>query len=727
MAWLTRAQAAALTEDQRLDYMTRTVLGEAVSEGYTGMLIVAQVIQNRSEDGRWPSDPVAVAGQSWQFTTNSPGTGGNQTMVSRNYGPGTSQYKMAQAAVRAAIIEQSVPDITGDAKYYHTTAMGWPSSWPSSIKRNGFIDIGRHRVYPDHPVPPGEIPAKLASLQYIDGEVGTFLSTYDERGIKPIRPATMGSATRLTRELNRVAEQKANATEAIKRSRAFAFGSTIDPFDVGRPSIGGNPIINRPQPAIKSSMQAEIDSRPRATGTPTTTERTFAQLTGGQGLDAPGLTLVSSGQRPPAVQAAPWGVREDVAATVAATDAANGRGQITMTGNPNIPGAVVAWLYPQIKEGEGEANQEGKGAKAVGRSMIERGEPRQRDVPQSTIERGKPIVVVDKGQARVVPQSVIERPDVVAQSVDRANKANDPALAASLAASIASRRPAPAQSTIERGPARKVAAPATKPVPGQSPIERTTLPKPPVVAQPAGSTAPKETTRLPAGNAGIDYVPPASTPGKLPPVAPPRSNPIGIMPKFSDLNALQPPARLTAPKSPTPASTKDRELARDSTLFGQPAGPTVAPTQPELPRPRPDRPTAAPANDTGPTTRTVPTKRVTTTAPVPASVEDRVTARNRNIWAKPVVTTQRPGLRVVVQRDRPVTTRPAAQAPAPAAKPAALYYRDPKAFGAAAVAQSGDTSSGSQADAAAARASGDAWREAQAAKTANDLYAQVVR
>lgn len=39
-----------------------------------------------------------------------------------------------------------------------------------------------------------------------------------------------------------------------------------------------------------------------------------------------------------------------------------------------------------------------------------------------------------------------------------------------------------------------------------------------------------------------------------------------------------------------------------------------------------------------------------------------------------------------------------------------LYYRDPRAFGNAATSQSGDTSVGSQADAAAARASGDSYR-----------------
>src|SRR5215217_3812015 len=162
--------------------------------------------------------------------------------------------------------------------------MGWPSSWPSSIKQNGFIDIGDHRVYPDHPVPPGDIPQRIASLQYVDNGVGTYLSTFNDRGIQPIRPATMTGEVRLQREINRVAQQKREAPETIKRSRALAFMSTVDPFEVDRPT-SFNLVTNRPVPAMKESMQRQL----RATGTPNTTERTFAQLVpSNEGMDAPG-------------------------------------------------------------------------------------------------------------------------------------------------------------------------------------------------------------------------------------------------------------------------------------------------------------------------------------------------------------------------------------------------------------------------------------------------------
>ncbi len=708
MGWLTRQEAAALTEDQRLDYLTRTILGEAVGEGYTGMLVVAQVIHNRAMDGRWPSDPVAVAGQKNQFTTNSPGWGGNQGMVSANYGPGTKEYRMARAAARAAIIDQTVPDITGNAVHYHTIAMGYPSSWPSSIKANGFIDIGAHRVYPQHPVPPGEIPQKLASLQYVDGEVGSILSTYDERGIKPIRPATMSGTLSLQRELNRVAQQKANAPETIKRNRALAFGSTIDPFEVRRPS-DTDLIINRPVPAMKESMQRQL----RATGTVNTTERTFAQLVGDRGMDKPGLTLVSSVRKPPVVQTAPWGVRESVAANVAAADAAAGRGQIVMTGNPNIPGSVVDYLYPKIAEGEGDANQDGKGPRAVrpGQSTIERGKARPALVPQSGIERGasRPVPVPQStiergatpvvqrqpnGAVRVIPQSQIERPDMVQTSIKRANEANDPGLAASLAASIASRPASPVGKPPATRVVRSVPVGPTKSADRntQSARDEQALARGPgnparprpatTVSQPAGSIAPKAPDRLPA-TAALEFTP-AKPAGKLPTLPPPKSEPIGTMPKFGELAAFnQAPAKLSPISPVTPASVEDRERARKSTLFGTPQRPVVQPSmeKPEL--------AVVPMPKNRPTTRPV------AQAPTPA-------VRRPTTLAP----TTRPPLNVLVDGSNTILP------PRPVNRPRSLYYTDPLAFGNAAVSQSGDTSVGSQADAAAARASGDAWRKA---------------
>lgn len=704
MGWLTRAQAAALTEEERLDYLTRTVLGEAVGEGYIGMVVVAQVINNRTQDGRFPSDPVAVAGQKWQFTTHAGTRDGNQDMVRKNYGPGTREYRMAQAAVRAAIYEKSVPDITGNALHYHTIEMGYPATWPSSIKKHGFIDIGRHRVYPTHPVPPGEVPQKIAALQYVDTGVGTMLSVYDERAIKPIRPATMSGALALQRAVNNAAQQKANASATIRKNRALAFENTIDPFETRRPA-NTDPIINRPIPAMRESMRQELEARqaaqkPKATGTVNTTARTFALQAGGAGMDAPGVTLVSSVAlaKPKAVASTPWGVRETVAANVAAAAASSGKGQIVMTGNPNIAGSVVDWLYPKIPEGQGEANQAGKGpryrpdvatasvaagqaasasmaavaaaaaekARRPGQSTIERNPsssssssgvgqpPRTRTVqtipvkkPGQTpfIERiapRPPVVVVKNGTASVVPDSTSN--DVMRSTFAAAAAADRPDLAMSLAAAVASKpKPRPGVIQTTGGIAGTVQLPrdvrpnipSTQQKPGQTPhIERitpkTTLknipqsnieritPKPkttPTIPQPAGSIVPNKNEERLVTPTGLEYTPAPPKPQKLPPIAPPKSDPIGLMPKFSDLNGLMMPAAQTQKKTaPTPASVKDRELARGNPLFGNPTAPASAVP---MPKPRPTTNAAVAAASAVPLPKPRPTTDIALAGPAP--------------------------------------------------------------------------------------------------------------
>jgi len=675
MGWLTRAQAAALSEEERIDYLTRTVLGEAVGEDYVGMLGVAQVIHNRTQDGRFPADPVAVAGQSWQFSTNSPSVGGNQGMVSRNYGPGTPEYRKAEAAVRAAIYEQSAPDITGGAVQYHTVAMGYPASWPSSIKRHGYVDVGAHRYYPTRPVPPGEIPGLISGLKYVDGPVGSIRSVND-RGVQPIRPATMSGEVRLKRELNRIADQRANATETIRRSRAFAFNDTIDPFE-GPTRSSVKVVTNRPIPAMKESMQRQI----RATGTPMTTERTFAQMVSqSEGMDAPGVTLVS---KPRVVQQTPWGVRERVAAVVAATDAEAGRGQLTMTGNSNISGAVVDWLYPRIAEGQGEANQIGKGNRATPPSGIDRTAQPRPQPGQSIIERGTPIVIARPNQpAQVVPQAQIERnTNVVDASIRRANEANKPELATSLAASIAARKVAPKPAVT---PATQRTAADVRLMREADQSASTTTAKPAITADNQRAAADLATMRQAnqaAGNAvktpvasssvtgknearlpkwqGFPQVEVAYAPTTLPKLPPAKTAPIGTMPRFSDLNLLRRPVEERIAPAPAPAS--QREIARGSSLFGQPEAPlgTGLPKPQlatvEMPRPRPQKAPAPAA------------PKVSTTAPTPASVDDRNAARNRvatTAVAPAVAPAGRPGLKVVVQRDRrPAPVKAAAPVP----------------------------------------------------------------
>lgn len=112
----------------------------------------------------------------------------------------------------------------------------------------------------------------------------------------------------------------------------------------------------------------------------------------------------------------------------------------------------------------------------------------------------------------------------------------------------------------------------------------------------------------------------------------------------------------------------------------------------------------------GPTTRRVQSVPVPQQASVP--MPRARPAGIASMYAAPAAPSQREPLRIAVSGANRIS--PTAPTPAPAsqrpAAPTSLYYTNPIAFGQQSVAQSGDTSSGSQAEAAAARASGDGGR-----------------
>lgn len=94
----------------------------------------------------------------------------------------------------------------------------------------------------------------------------------------------------------------------------------------------------------------------------------------------------------------------------------------------------------------------------------------------------------------------------------------------------------------------------------------------------------------------------------------------------------------------------------------------------------------------------MPSQYISVTRKVPVAAPPAFAAARPVPVARPAVAQRAAApLRVVVQRSAP-------------SQPKSLYYTNPIAFGNDAVSRSGDTSTGSQADAAAARASGDSWR-----------------
>lgn len=148
---------AELTPYQK-DILVKTILSEARGEGVDGMAAVAHVIANRSNSGRFPNDPAAVALQPKQFSGWNEGAGGNNPSQFR---PGTSQYNQALQVVDRVFSGQS-PDPTNGAIYYHTPAVS--PSWSGAVNKYGTNQIGNHIFYNGRPTPPGEIPNQVASL-----------------------------------------------------------------------------------------------------------------------------------------------------------------------------------------------------------------------------------------------------------------------------------------------------------------------------------------------------------------------------------------------------------------------------------------------------------------------------------------------------------------------------------------------------------------------------------
>lgn len=152
--------------DGEIATLTRTVLGEAGGEGVAGMTAVANVINNRSlSNGLYPANPADVALQPYQFSTwNSADRGGNQAMVLANYPPDSQMYQLAEAIVRRTFIDGTMPDNTGGAYNYHVT--GITNAWIQDLQANspyGAVQIGNQTFYPQHPIPPMNIP-DVASL-----------------------------------------------------------------------------------------------------------------------------------------------------------------------------------------------------------------------------------------------------------------------------------------------------------------------------------------------------------------------------------------------------------------------------------------------------------------------------------------------------------------------------------------------------------------------------------
>lgn len=159
---ITNNSQLSQTQKEAIAY---TLLGEAGGEGARGMTAVMQVIKNRSESGRYPSDPAAVALQHnrngiYQFSAwNDLDNEGNDPKG--KYSPESKEFKEAMQIVER-VMAGAVPDETGGATHFVSKGKleSSPPVWWDSEAPEGNIQIGNH-VFGARTVMPATMSADL--------------------------------------------------------------------------------------------------------------------------------------------------------------------------------------------------------------------------------------------------------------------------------------------------------------------------------------------------------------------------------------------------------------------------------------------------------------------------------------------------------------------------------------------------------------------------------------
>lgn len=186
---------ATLSDYQR-DILIKTILSEARGEGERGMEAVAHNISNRSQSGKYPSDPAAVALQPKQYSGWNRGEGGNNP---NQFRPGTSQYETAAQIIDRVFSGQSV-DPTNGALFYHTPQVS--PNWAGEVNQYGTTQIGNHIFYNGRPVPPGDIPNQVATQLDV------------RRPVQPSMPSPMPQSVAQARLANSAIAQGNTAPDA---------------------------------------------------------------------------------------------------------------------------------------------------------------------------------------------------------------------------------------------------------------------------------------------------------------------------------------------------------------------------------------------------------------------------------------------------------------------------------------------------------------------------------
>lgn len=129
----------AFSADYAPEGVIETIILESVSEGLEGMIAVAEVIRNRTNDPRWPDSYTAVVYQPWQFSCWNEDA--EDWRVKRYNREATPQ--MIQRAMRAWH-ESQWTSLTKGATLYHADYV--TPNWDWS-KTERIVKIGKHIFY----------------------------------------------------------------------------------------------------------------------------------------------------------------------------------------------------------------------------------------------------------------------------------------------------------------------------------------------------------------------------------------------------------------------------------------------------------------------------------------------------------------------------------------------------------------------------------------------------
>ena len=128
-----------MTQDQ-VDYMARTIYGEARGEGKKGMQAVGNVIMNRVKKGGWYGASIKdVVLKPYQFSCWNDGDV-NKTIITN----ATPAMLKQATAIAEQVISGELPDITGGATHYYAKTISEPY-WAKKMTQTAAI--GNHIFY----------------------------------------------------------------------------------------------------------------------------------------------------------------------------------------------------------------------------------------------------------------------------------------------------------------------------------------------------------------------------------------------------------------------------------------------------------------------------------------------------------------------------------------------------------------------------------------------------